>query len=256
MRRPPLKVFPSTLWEYPSQHFDMKDADGFTVTVQGDKDYVGATPSWVIWQLLSRYTREGDTVLDPMCGSGTTIDVCSLMKRKGVGFDLAPTREEIRQADARSLPLPDASVDFAFVDPPYSTHVNYSDDPRCIGRLDASGDDDGAAYYEAMERVLGQMHRVMKDRRYCAVYVSDSWRKRRGAKGGGGGTFMPIGFELFARMRRLFTMVDVISVVRHNSKLERGDFARAAIEGNFFLRGFNYLMIGKKVTSSAPLGEG
>ena len=30
MRRPPLKVFPSTLWEYPSQHYDMKDADGST----------------------------------------------------------------------------------------------------------------------------------------------------------------------------------------------------------------------------------
>jgi len=36
-------------------------------------------------------------------------------------------------------------------------------------------------------------------------------------------------------------------VVRHNAKLERGDFARAALEGNFFMRGFNYLMIGKKV---------
>jgi len=68
--------------------------------------------------------------------------------------------------------------------------------------------------------------------------------------------FMPIGFELFARMRRLFTMIDVICVVRHNSKLERGDFARSAIEGNFFLRGFNYLMIAKKVTSSASPGEG
>lgn len=247
MRRPPLKVFPSTLWEYPSQHYDMKDADGFTVTVQGDKDYVGATPSWVIWQLLQRYTREGDVVLDPMCGSGTTIDVCAHLKRQAVGFDLSPTRDEIQQADARALPQPDASVDFAFVDPPYSTHVNYSSDPRCIGKLDASGDDGGEAYYQAMERVLHEMHRTLKNRRYAAVYVSDSWRKRKGEKGGGGGVFMPIGFELFARMRELFTMIDVVCVVRHNAKLERGDFARAALEGNFFMRGFNYLMIGKKV---------
>ena len=255
MRRPPLKVFPTTLWEYPSQHYDMKDADGFTVTVQGDKDYVGATPSWVIWQLLQRYTREGDTVLDPMCGSGTTLDVCTHLKRKGVGFDLAPTRDEIRQADARSLPLPDASVDFAFVDPPYSTHVDYSSDPRCIGKLDASGDDAGRAYYDAMDRVIGEMHRSLRNRRYAAVYVSDSWRKRRGEKGGGGGVFMPIGFELFARMRRLFTMIDVVCVVRHNAKLERSDFARAALEGNFFLRGFNYLMIAKKV-DDAPATRG
>ena len=57
------------------------------------------------------------------------------------------------------------------------------------------------------------------------------------------------------RDEELFQMVDVISVVRHNSKLERGDFARAALEGNFFLRGFNYLMIGKKV-DDAPAQRG
>ena len=56
--RPPLRVFPTTLWEYPSQHYDWVDADGRRHSMQGDKDYAGATPSWVIWQLLMRYTRE------------------------------------------------------------------------------------------------------------------------------------------------------------------------------------------------------
>ncbi len=247
MRRPPLTVLPTTLWEYPSQHFDMVDADGFTVTVQGDKDYVGATPSWVIWQLLTRYTREGDVVLDPMCGSGTTLDVCTHLKRSGVGFDLSPGRDDIRQADARHLPQADASVDFAFVDPPYSTHVEYSDNPQCIGKLDAGGADGGQGYYQAMDQVLHELHRTLKNRRYAAVYVSDSWRKRRGEVGGGGGILMPIGFELFGRMQKLFTMIDIICVVRHNTKLERSDYARSAIDGNFFLRGFNYLLIAKKV---------
>ena len=64
-----------------------------------------------------------------------------------------------------------------------------------------------------------------------------------------------IDWNVSARMRRLFQMVDVVCVVRHNSKLERGDFARAAVEGNFFLRGFNYLMIGKKV-EDAPAQRG
>lgn len=242
-RRPPMRIMPTTLWEYPSQHYDAEDG----TRMQGDKSYVGATPSWVIWQLLQRYTREGDVVVDPMVGSGTTIDVASSLGRQPRGFDLVPRRADIVQADARQIPMPDASADFVFVDPPYSTHVDYSDDARCIGRLDAAGDDGGRAYYSAMERVLAQIDRVLKPRRYMALYVSDSWRKRKGEKGGGGGVFMPIGFELFARMRELFTMIDVVCVVRHNAKLERGDFARAALEGNFFMRGFNYLMIGKKV---------
>jgi DNA modification methylase len=243
MNRPPLRIAPTTLWEYPSQHYTAANGS----RMQGDKAYVGATPSWVIWQLLQRYTREGDLVLDPMCGSGTTLDVCADIGRKGIGFDLVPSRPDIRASDARHIPQGDATVDFVFVDPPYSTHVDYSDDPRCIGKLDASGEDGGAAYYQAMERVIAQIDRVLKPRRYMALYVSDSWRKRRGAAGGGGGVFMPIGFELFERLRKRFQPVDIICVVRHNASLGKGNWRRAAEEGNFFLRGFNYLFIMKKM---------
>jgi hypothetical protein len=34
--------------------------------------------------------------------------------------------------------------------------------------------------------------------------------------------------------------------VRHNQKLARGNWRKAAEEGNFFLRGFNYLFLFKK----------
>lgn len=228
----------STLWEYPSQHYD-----GATSLMQGDKDYVGATPSWVIWQLLQRYTREGDLVVDPMCGSGTTIDVCADLRRSARGFDLAPSRPEIERADARKIPMKDGTADFVFVDPPYSTHVDYSDDPACIGKLDAAGEDGGRAYYKAMDQVIGEIHRVMKDRRYMGLYVSDSFKKRKGKPGG---VFMPIGFELFKLMRQRFKPIDIICVARQNQKLGRGNWHKAAEEGNFFLRGFNYLFIMKK----------
>ena len=245
-QRPPMRVMSTTLWEYPSQHYDAQDGSKF----QGSKDYIGATPSWIIWQLLTRYTRENDTVIDPMCGSGTTLDVCSDLGRKGIGFDLNPQRKEIAHADARELPMADESVDFAFIDPPYSTHVDYSDDDRCIGKLDASepmyGDDvmNGHAYYESMDQVLSELHRVMKPNRYMGLYVSDSWKKKPGQKGG---AFMPIGFELFATMREYFQPVDIITVVRHNKKLKQGNWHKSAEKENFFLRGFNYLFIMKKI---------
>ena len=44
-------------------------------------------------------------------------------------------------------------------------------------------------------------------------------------------------------MRKKFEPVDVISIVRHNKTLEMGNYRKAAEEGNFFLRGFNYLFI-------------
>ncbi len=246
--KPDLRVFTTTLWEYPSQHYVL----GKSVE-QGDRDYVGATPSWVIWQLLTRYTRENDLIVDPMCGSGTTLDVARDLHRRSKGFDVSPypERDDIVQADARKLPLENEIADFVFVDPPYSTHIDYSDSPECIGKLDAGGSDDGKSYYVAMEKVISEMHRVLKPQRYMALYVSDSWRKKKGGPpGSGGGEFMPIGFELFSRLRRKFKPIDIIAVVRHNVKLGKGNWHKAAEEENFFLRGFNYLFVMKKLKSS------
>src|SRR4051812_48907922 len=86
--KPELKVETTTLWDYPSQHYGE--------AMQGDQSYQGATPSYVIWNLLQRYTTPGELVLDPMCGSGTTLDVCKDTGRQGLGFDLAPFRADIK----------------------------------------------------------------------------------------------------------------------------------------------------------------
>ena len=129
--KPPLVAQVTTLWDYPSQHYGDEE--------QGDKSYKGATPSYVIWNVVHRYTKGGETVLDPFCGSGTTLDVCRDLDRKGVGFDLAPMRADVKQADARSVPLRSKTVDLVFMDPPYADNLDYSDDARCIGKLKANG---------------------------------------------------------------------------------------------------------------------
>jgi len=245
--RPDMGIMTTTLWEYPSQHYDSQLG-----TMQGNKDYTGATPSWVIYQLLKRYTKPNDTVIDPMCGSGTTIDVCKDLNRKPIAYDLNPQRPDITKNDSRNLPDANNSIDFAFIDPPYSTHVDYSNDERCIGKLDAGQSPTrneqitGQAYYQAMDAVLGELYRVLKPGAFLGLYVSDSWKKKKGKSGDQAGTLMPIGFELFSMMSQAFTPVDIICVVRHNTKLQRGNWHKAAEEENFFLRGFNYLFIMKK----------
>ncbi|MBY0370121.1 DNA methylase [bacterium] len=231
-KRAQLEVQTTTLWDYPSQHY----GGG----AQGDKDYKGVTPAYVIWNLLERYTRENDVVVDPFCGSGTTLDVCQDMGRKGIGFDIAPYREDVQQADARKLPLENDSADFVFMDPPYSTHLEYSGHPQCIGELDSRE----PAYYEAMDRVITEAFRVLKDRRYFAFYVSDSFKR--------GKPFSPIGFDLMQLARRRFHLVDIVSVTRNNRTLKRRNWHDAAVDGNYFLRGFNYLMIFKKELGKQP----
>ena len=224
--KPALRVQPTTLWEYPSQHYGTE--------TQGSARYIGATPSYVIWNLIERYTKPGDLVVDPFCGSGTTLDVAKDTGRKGRGFDLVPYREDIEQADARKLPLDAGTVDLLFMDPPYGDHIDYSDDPGCIGKLSAFD----PKYYVAMNKAIREGARVLKPGGFLALYVCDFYENKTG--------FAPVGFQLFASIAGTLAIVDIVSVVRHNKSLELGNYRKAAEEGNFFLRGFNYLFIAQK----------
>lgn len=224
--KPQLRVATTTLWEYPSQHY----GEG----MQGDQRYVGATPSYVVWNLIQRYTKEGDLVVDPFCGSGTTLDVAKDTNRRARGFDLAPFRPDIERADARQLPLEASSVDLVFMDPPYGDHIDYSSDPACIGKLSAYD----PAYYRAMHKAIREGARVLKPEGVMGVYVCDYFEKKKG--------FAPVGFQLFTSVASALEIVDIVSVVRHNKSLKMGNFHQAAERDNFFLRGFNYLFIARK----------
>jgi len=231
-KRAPLRIQPTTLWEYPSQDYG--------VGHQGVPGYKGATPSYIVWNLLQRYTKAKDLVVDPCAGSGTTLDVARELDRRALGYDLRPMRKDIFRVDARALPLEDQKADFVFIDPPYSTHLEYSDDPRCIGKLDAAKGE----YYEAMDQVIGEIERILRPGRHMAMLVCDSFVKGSG--------FFPIGFELFALLRKRFEPVDIVAVVRHNKTLEMGNYRAAAEAGNFYLRGFTYLFIMRKPLPKPP----
>lgn len=225
-RKPKLALEVTTLWDYSSQsHLEGR---------QGSAGFRGATPSHVIWNVVSRFTQEGETVLDPFCGSGTTLDVCKETNRKGIGFDVAPVRADIGNADARSIPLKQKSVDLVFFDPPYADNLDYSDDPRCLGKLKPDG-----RFQRAMRLVLDECARVLRDDRMLAIYACDVLDARRAR-------FHPLGFEIFEMAKTHFVPVDVVCVVRHNKTLEMGNYRRAADEGSFYLRGFNYLLLFRK----------
>lgn len=246
--KPELRPQVTTLWEYPSQHYGAEE--------QGSKTYKGATPSFVIWNVLHRFSQPGEIVIDPFCGSGTTLDVCRDLGRIGLGFDVAPARGDVKNADARSLPLKNASADLCFMDPPYADNIDYSDDPRCIGKLKADG-----RYQRAMRMAIKEVHRVLRPEKAMAIYVCDIFKKGRGERAQRVGealphsspkksSFHPLGFELFSIAKEEgFEPIDIVCVVRHNKTLDMGNYRKAADEGGFFLRGFNYLLLLRKLSS-------
>src|SRR2546425_3132430 len=194
-------VWPSpettTLWDFPRQ-----DVDGMRI---GDPTYPGVTPALACVNAIRRFTAKGDLVVDPMCGSGTTIDAARLLGRRALGFDLAPRRPDILPADARALPLPAGCAHLAFVDPPYSDNLRYSDDPRCLGRLPAHD----PAYYEAVEGVAKEVHRILRPGGVLAWITSDEYRRH---------VFTPVGFRTYDRLLGFFSPIDLVCLARRNDR--------------------------------------
>jgi site-specific DNA-methyltransferase (cytosine-N4-specific) len=52
--------------------------------------YCARFPSEIVEAALEQYSKPGDSVFDPFCGSGTTLVASLVKKRKVVGIDIDP----------------------------------------------------------------------------------------------------------------------------------------------------------------------
>lgn len=57
-------------------------------TVCNNKSHSAAFPEFIPEWFIKLFTAEGDCVLDPFCGSGTTVKVAERLGRKGLGIDV------------------------------------------------------------------------------------------------------------------------------------------------------------------------
>ncbi len=215
----------TTLWDYPRQSYGK--------TQKGNNKYAGVTPAFVIYNMVKRYTEPGDLVLDPMAGSGTSIDVCNEEGRRCIAFDVSPTRSDIKQNDARKIPLADESVDMVFIDSPYGDNIDYNDQPANIGKLSAESDE----FYKALDMVMAECHRVMKPGKVLGWLIGDQWVKKK---------FTPVGFYVYDRLCKHFDTVDIVCVARRSQTSNTGIWHNRALRFNFYLRGFKYLFLMRK----------
>jgi DNA modification methylase len=219
--KPPFET--NSLWYYPEQSYGSSQ--------KGDPKFEGVTPAYIIWNLIERYTKPGDLVIDPMAGSGTTIDVCEEEGRKVIGYDISPAHPKVIENDSRKIPLEDNSVDMVFVDSSYvlrsMPHLKQAD----IGRISPEDPE----YYEELEKVGYEIYRILKPGKTAAWLIGDEVIREK---------FVPMGFSVYLMLvgKIEFELVDIICVAVKPQKSK----LRFQKKKTSMLRGFKYLFVVKK----------
>jgi len=174
--------------------------------------------------LILRYSKKGDLVLDPMVGGGTTVIEAKLLERRSIGVDInadfirsiheklnfnGKYEPELFVGDVRNLYfIKKNSIDLIVTHPPYLNIIKYSN-----GKIDGdlSNISGVKKFLSEFEKAVKEFYRVLKPDSFCAVLIGDT-RKRR--------HYVPLSFyvmELF--LKNGFILKEDIIKTQHNCKL-------------------------------------
>lgn len=162
-----IKLQPYDVWQFPSCHDLMGD------------DHPGRIPGELVAHVLYFFTDPGELVVDPMAGSGTTLDACLLMGRKARGYDIdhRHDRVDVEQHDL-STGWPDTveKARLIFWDPPYYKKMDGSsaghggNDGYIVGSISRLDVDDYLAWFH---KRFGELREAVRPGTTFAFLMSD-----------------------------------------------------------------------------------
>lgn len=240
---------------YETSNFEMENTSIWSFKERGDwathkGDYRGNCSPQVPRNLILKYTNQDDIVLDPFCGSGTTMIECKLLKRKGIGIDINENALKIasnrlnfdynneytpKLIKTSSINLqkfiPSNKVDFVFAHPPYADIIRYSNDiQEDISRMNIN------EFLNQMSLFSKECYRVLKKGKICSILIGDI-RKR--------GNVIPLGFYLMnIFIKTGFKLKEIIIKEQHNCKMTNY-WKNKNID--FYLLAHEYIFVFKKI---------
>jgi len=216
-------------------------------------DWRGNWAPEIARNLILRYSKEGDLLLDCMIGGGTTAIESKLLNRniiatdindmalkqtlKSLEFDVNnESKQIIKKCDARHLNfIENESIDFVLTHPPYVDIIKYSE-----GKIkqDLSNIKDIDKFCDEMEDVAKELFRVVKKGKYCAILMGDTRRNKM---------YQPLAFKVMERFLKVgFQLKEDIIKHQHNCKAT-GFWVKKSKNYNFLLIMHEHLFVFKKI---------
>jgi len=212
-------------------------------------------------QMIKRYTKKNDWVLDTFVGCGTTLIESQRLGRHGIGIEL---QESIAQkarkfissepnkygviseiitgdsslVDYKSLLQKHGQkfVQLLIMHPPYFDIIKFSDDPR-----DLSNAPSVESFLKMMNKIVGNASSVLDRGRYFALVIGDKYSK---------GEWIPLGFLTMNEIiKRGFSLKSVIvkNFEETTGKRNQKELWRyRALVGGFYIFKHEYIFLFKK----------
>ena len=212
-------------------------------------------------QLILRYTRKGDWVLDPFLGSGTTLIECRRLGRNGIGVELSgevcaraselldrennplSVSTHVVPGDARTIDLRAEMsqlgvehVQLLIMHPPYHDIIRFSDDPRDLSN---AGSIEGflAMFAESLDNLSPLVERG----RYLALVVGDKYAR---------GEWVPLGFRCMSEvLNRGYTLKSIVVKNFDETRAKRVQkqlWRYRALAGGYYIFKHEYIFVCKK----------
>lgn len=233
-------------------------------------DYHGNCVPQILTQLITRYTKTDDVILDLFLGSGTSAIEAVNLNRREIGVEIKPDlaelvrgklREKLKghqgKADRVDIINGDSTnadwtgravrralkqmncdyAQFLFLHPPYADIIRFSDLPGDLSTADST-----EVFLDQWEAVCRLGYELLEPGRFAGVVIGDKYA---------GGELIPLGFYCMERMNRVGfkTKSIIVKNITGNEKA-KGRMSNLwryrALVGGFYIFKHEYVLVFQK----------
>lgn len=224
-------------------------------------DYHGNFIPQIPRQMMYRYTKKNDWVLDGFLGSGTTLIECKRLGRNGIGVELNPdiAKRAKKRIDGESNPYGVnthvisgdsctvskeelfegkniSSVQHIILHPPYHDIISFSNNEHDLSNAPSID-----TFFSSFEKVIRNLTQYLDKGRFVSIVIGDKYEKR---------LLVPLGFQTVNLMQKLgFPLKAIIVKNMEKNRAKRAQerlWRYRALAGSFYIFKHEYLFVFEK----------